>query len=194
MLSSHRGVMMEERSTGRAQCAFSWIYNEVLSRSSGCRVSSTQIHRHLATASSSSSSTLFAPLIHSSKRSSHNTPHTSNILKATMANVQILSQPDQANADQTLFPAITLQQQLEAEPTLYFAHAALFDTAGNAVNGVLQGDRNATGKPVEGGIRYAFANLTITKAGQYYILVNIFKGGNGADFLGRAKSETITVA
>ncbi|KAH0490821.1 hypothetical protein TgHK011_002273 [Trichoderma gracile] len=88
-----------------------------------------------------------------------------------MANIQILTQPANANANQKLSPAIKLHQQMAAEPVLYFAHAALFDAAGTAVNGVLQGDQSATGMPVDGGLDYSFANLKITTPGQYYVLL-----------------------
>ncbi|KAL6884816.1 hypothetical protein HDV57DRAFT_515842 [Trichoderma longibrachiatum] len=110
-----------------------------------------------------------------------------------MANIQIVTQPAQANADQSMSPAIELHQQIVAEPVLHFAHAALFDAAGTAVNGVLQGDKSATGKPVNGGLSYTFANLKITAPGQYYVLVNIFEQSNGANHLGEAKSDIITV-
>ncbi|PTB66131.1 hypothetical protein BBK36DRAFT_1141003 [Trichoderma citrinoviride] len=110
-----------------------------------------------------------------------------------MATIQISSQPAEANAGKTLNPGLTLQQQLEPEPILYFAHAVLLDTAGNEVSGVLQGNKSATGMSAGGGLRYTFADLTITTPGQYYILVNIFRSANGATLLGNAKSNMITV-
>ncbi|KAK1242407.1 hypothetical protein MKX07_000393 [Trichoderma sp. CBMAI-0711] len=110
-----------------------------------------------------------------------------------MANIQILTQPAQANANRTLSPAIELHQQVVAEPILYFAHAALFDAAGTAVSGVLQGDVSATGTPTDGGLNYSFANLKITAPGKYYVLVNIFDQSNGANHLGEARSNLITV-
>ncbi|TFA98009.1 hypothetical protein CCMA1212_010250 [Trichoderma ghanense] len=110
-----------------------------------------------------------------------------------MANIQILTQPAQAKANQTLSPAIELYQQMVAEPTLYFAQAALFDAAGKAAVGVLQGDWNASGTPVNGGLSYTFTNMKIMAPGRYYVLVNIFNGSNGADYVGEVKSAMITV-